>query len=398
MNLLWKLLRKHVSYVSFFGFFVANLLGMTIILLSMQFFRDVKTLFSDEHGVFRSDYMILHKGGDGLSRNTSQKGFTTEEIQELSEEPFCKHLGSFASSHYRVYCSLNIQGMGNMGTEMFFESVPDRFVQVDSSRWTFDPSHPSIPIVLPRSYLSVYNFGFAQSQSLPQLTEGVVGMMELTVTLHGNGLTERFPAKVVGFSSRLNTILVPESFLEWSNGRYASDVPDAVSRLIIELKDGVDKDVLTYFDSHGYGMEEENRQQARTTYFLNLVSGIVFSIGALICILSLFVLLLSIYLLVEKNLEKFRVLLLIGYHPFRISLPYIGLAVGTCAVVLICALMIMAICRDCYMDMIWQMFPYAQGTSLVPTILCGLCIWLVTAMLDVSAIYRRVMKLWNRMD
>ena len=35
MNLLWKLLREHVSVTQLVGFFVANLLGMLIILFGL---------------------------------------------------------------------------------------------------------------------------------------------------------------------------------------------------------------------------------------------------------------------------------------------------------------------------------------------------------------------------
>ena len=46
MKLVWKLLRRHISLPQFAGFFFANLLGMLIVLLSMQFYRDVKPIFS----------------------------------------------------------------------------------------------------------------------------------------------------------------------------------------------------------------------------------------------------------------------------------------------------------------------------------------------------------------
>ena len=39
--MVWKLLRRHLSIVQFVGFFLANLLGMFIVLLSIQFYQDV---------------------------------------------------------------------------------------------------------------------------------------------------------------------------------------------------------------------------------------------------------------------------------------------------------------------------------------------------------------------
>ena len=40
-RLVWKLLRQHISVGQLAGFFLANLFGMMIVLLSVQFYRDV---------------------------------------------------------------------------------------------------------------------------------------------------------------------------------------------------------------------------------------------------------------------------------------------------------------------------------------------------------------------
>ena len=40
-TLVWKLLRQHISIGQLAGFFLANLFGMMIVLLSVQFYKDV---------------------------------------------------------------------------------------------------------------------------------------------------------------------------------------------------------------------------------------------------------------------------------------------------------------------------------------------------------------------
>lgn len=59
----------------------------------------------------------------------------------------------------------------HLSTEMFFESVPDEYVDVNLDKWLFDKETRVIPIIIPRNYLNLYNFGFAQSRSLPKLSE-----------------------------------------------------------------------------------------------------------------------------------------------------------------------------------------------------------------------------------
>ena len=57
MNLVWKLLRQHISIPQFLGFFFANLFGMAIVLLGYQFYRDVVPVFTSEDSFMKSDFM-----------------------------------------------------------------------------------------------------------------------------------------------------------------------------------------------------------------------------------------------------------------------------------------------------------------------------------------------------
>ena len=335
MRLVWKLLRRHISLPQLAGFFLANLLGMVIVLMSLQFYRDVKPIFSEEDGFIRPDYLILSKrisslGAIGLgSTNT----FSQRDIDELTSQPFAKRVGAFTASQYKVSCSMGIEGLAQIGTEMFFESVPDAFVDVDLTKWHFSPEDGVVPIILPKTYLAIYNFGFAQSQNLPKLSEGVIGMVEMTISMRGNGLNEYIKGRVIGFSSRLNTILAPESFVRWSNERYAPDAEDEPSRIILEVSNPADDAIVHYINEKGYEMEDDKLDAGRMTFFLRLVAGIVMLVGLLISLLSFYILMLSIYLLVEKNTEKMRTLLLIGYSPAKVALPYQLLTIGMNAAV-----------------------------------------------------------------
>ncbi len=395
MKLLWKLLRRHVSPAQLGGFFAANLLGMLIVLLSFQFYRDVRPLFGREDGFLKSDYLILSKriSATGLWGETS--GFSAAEIEDIERQPFCRRVGAFTASQYRVSCSLGLKGIASFGTEMFFESVPDDFVDVDLSRWTFNPSDPMVPIILPRSYLAIYNFGFAQSQSLPKLSEGVVGMIELGIVLRGNGREERLKGRVIGFSSRLNTILVPESFIRWSNDRFAPDSDSTPSRLIVEVGNPADDAIVSYMDEHGYELEDDKLDAGRTTYFLRVVVGIVMAVGLLISLLSFYILMLSIYLLVQKNAKKLHNLLLIGYSPSRVARPYQLLTVAVNALVLAIALAALCMLRHYYMERLWAMFPQMPDGSIWPSVLLGLSLFVLVVTVNVVVVYRRVMKIWN---
>ena len=400
MKLVWKLLRRHISLPQLAGFFLANLLGMLIVLLSLQFYRDVKPIFSEEDGFIRPDYLILSKRISTL--NTIGLGtvstFSEKEMNELASQSFAKRVGAFTASQYKVACSMGIDGVAQLGTEMFFESVPDAFVDVDSKEWHFSEGDEMVPIILPRTYLAIYNFGFAQSQNLPKISESVVGLVEMTISMRGNGKNEYIKGRVIGFSTRLNTILVPESFIRWSNARYAPEAETEPSRIILEVSNPADDSIVNYINEKAYELEDDKLDAGRMTFFLRLVSGIVMLVGLLISLLSFYILMLSIYLLVEKNSDKMRTLLLISYSPARVALPYQMLTIGINLAVLLLAIIILIILRSWYLQMLATVFPKMQGGSILPAILLGIGLFVIVSIANCIVVRRRINRIWNNKD
>ena len=400
MNLVWKLLRRHISLPQLAGFFLANLLGMLIVLLSLQFYRDVKPVFSEEDGIIRPDYLILSKRISAL--NTIGLGsvstFSEREMNELASQPFAKRVGAFMASQYKVSCSMGINGVAQLGTEMFFESVPDAFVDVDLKKWHFSEGDDVVPIILPKTYLAIYNFGFAQSQNLPKISENIVGLVEMTIAMRGNGKNEFLKGRVIGFSTRLNTILAPESFIKWSNERYAPEAETEPSRIILEVKNPADDAIVNYLNEKGYEMEDDKLDAGRMTFFLRLVSGIVMLVGLLISLLSFYILMLSIYLLVEKNSDKMRTLLLIGYSPARVALPYQLLTIGINAAVLLIATCVLCWLRTLYLQRLQAVFPQMTAGSIWPAILLGLALFAIISLANAIIIRRRINRIWNNKD
>ena len=59
--LVWKLLRQHISIGQLTGFFLANLFGMMIVLLSVQFYKDVIPVFTEGDSFMKKDFIIATK-------------------------------------------------------------------------------------------------------------------------------------------------------------------------------------------------------------------------------------------------------------------------------------------------------------------------------------------------
>lgn len=388
--MIWKLLRQHISVAQLVGFFLANLCGMVIVLLSVQFYKDVLPVFTQGDSFMKKDYVIISKKVSTLGSLVSKGAtFSKTDIAEMQEQPFAKKTGAFTPAQFEVSAGMGMAGM-QLSTAMFFESVPDEFVDVRLEGWTYREGQDEIPIIIPRNYLNLYNFGFAQSRNLPQLSEGVMGMMTLDIRLSGQGRTEQMKGRIVGFSNRLNTILVPQAFMDWANVTFGKGEENAPSRLIVEVDNPADDRIAKYFKDKGYDTEGDKLDAGKTTWFLKMIVGIVLSVGLIISVLSFYLLMLSIYLLLQKNTKKMENLLLIGFSPAAVARPYQVLTVALNAAVAVIGILVLYMVRGGYMDMLRRMVPDLQKGSLWPALLTAGILFLVVSVLNVLAVRRKV--------
>lgn len=399
MNLVWKLLRQHISVPQFVGFFLANLFGMFIVLLGFQFYKDVMPVFTAEDSFMKTNFVILSKKiGMGNTISGRTNSFLNAEISDLAAQKFSGKVGKFTSTEYKVDAHMGVNGTEVLNSELFFESVPDEFVELPLKDWHYTPGERTVPIILPRTYIAMYNFGFARSHALPKISDGLVGMIDFDIFIQGNGHRESFKGKVIGFSSRMSTIVVPQAFMDWSNARFAPESHSDPTRLIVQVDNSSESSVTQYIDKKGFEVEDNQLEVEKTTYFLRMMVSIVMVVGLIISVLSFYILMLSIYLLVQKNSSKLENLLLIGYSPGRVGRPYQMLTIGLNIGVLLIAWVILYFIRGYYMDIVLTLFPDMDGGSMLPAFVLGVALFVFVSICNVIAVRHKIVNIWKRKE
>lgn len=360
LNLIWKLLRKHISLFELAIFFVVNLIGMVVIIGGLQLYNDIKPAISGENRLIGNDYLVITHPVERVGSGGKQ--FTVEDIAELKSQEFITDVGAFTSSQYEVYGSINFGGR-RLSTMLFFESVPDSFLDIKPNGWSYKEGNELIPIILPRNYLNLYNFGFSSTQQLPQITEDVIKRVELDITLRGNGFIEHYTGRVVGFSDRINTILVPQDFMLWANARYGEEESNGATRLIMEVDNPAAPELIACIETNGYEIENKPAESSKAIQVVKVCIVIIVCIGVVFSLLSLIILTLSIYLLLQKNISKLENLILIGYTPARVALPYNLLALILNLSIWVISSAIVIFAQRLYVGYISQMVGYDIATS-----------------------------------
>lgn len=393
-GLMWKLLRKHISAGQLIGFSIANLIGLTIVILAVQFYGDVRPIFNDEESFVSRDYLVITQRVTGMGALFgSSSEFSEEAIADIEKQPWVRKVGRFSTSGYDIVASVGIGGGRSMSTKFFFESIPTEFLDINPDDWHFSPQNPEVPVIVSKDYLALYNFGFAAAQGMPKISEGMIGMIPISFTFSGNGKSEVITGHIVGFSNRLNTIIVPEEFMRWSNKRYANGSDQQPSRLIVEVNTPGDVKIKEYMDANNYEIAGDKVNSGKANYFLTVMISIVIAVGVIISLLSFFVLMLSIYLLLQKNTKKLQDLLLLGYSPVEVSAPYTRMVILINSAVMIASIALMIVGRSFYLPML-EAFG-VSGSSLFTSIIIAIVIMGLITAGNVTAIRRKIKHLWR---
>ena len=427
MNFISRLLRKNISPARIAGFILSNFIGLAIVLGGLIFYLDARSIWDSEDSFIRSDYLVINKKVTSENTLRGASSFSEEDMKEIMQQPWVRKAAPFTAAAYRVRASLNQGGRG-MSTAMFFESIPDEYVDVPKSQWSWKEGSDEVPLIISKDYLTLYNFGFASAAGLPQMSEGLMSGIPLSITIsdeNGNR-SINLHGRVAGYSNRLNTILVPQNFMDWSNQILAekvypsdnsnssnssnssnnsnnsdssnnSDNSDKITaknpaRIIIDVNSPGDVAINEFLAAHDYEVAGD-KTAAAASFLLKLVVGIVLAIGGVITVLSLFILMLSVSLLMEKNRDKLHSLLMLGYPLSKVGAPYCRIVIWASSGAAVLALAAAALLRNAYLEPLRGLG--AATGSFWPVIILAIILTAIIVIFNIIAVRKKVRASWR---
>ncbi len=328
MRYLYQILWKDHSRAHLIWAFLGTLAGFVLLLAGIQFYTDLKKILAENRDLLDPEYIVINKKVNiGQTFGLDRAGFTEEEIEELSTQAFADRVAPFISNAFPVSGYTENERFPDFYTELFFEAIPDEYIDVKSEDWQWEPGNETIPIIIPQDYLNLYNFGFAPSQGLPQIPKGVISMINFRIRLTGQGTGnfDDYSGRIVGFSNRIHSILVPLDFLHWANGKYGYFEESDPSKIILVSKDPTDPAIIRYLDEKGYDTIREKLKSSRMNIILKFIISFLVIVAGIIIGLAFLVFLLSLQLMISRSSEKIRRLNKLGFNYLEISRPYIAL-------------------------------------------------------------------------
>lgn len=370
--MLIKLQKKTLIISQITGYALTLLIGTIIILVTLQFYFDIKPLLLKQTSVFKNKTAVISKKISIFKTlNKDKIYFTKQELNELKKQGFVKSIATFKTATFKINAySKQSENVPVFYTDLFFESIPDKFLDVKPEDWKWNKSSDFIPVIIPENYLNLYNFGFAESQGLPVLSKNTITQFKFDLKISGNYKSKSFKSKIVGFSNKVNSILVPETFLIWANKEFGRGEDNKISRVLIEFNNPSDKRILQYFNEHDYSINKDKLEFSKLLFFFKAALIFVFAIAVIIIILSVAFVLLSLNLILQKSKETLINLYHIGYGYKQISKFYQILISAITLISIVISIIVSNLIRQYYLSKIANLFD--ESTSYNITYLAGL--------------------------
>ena len=315
----------------------ALFVGTVLLLLAVMIWWNFRELLygSKQDDKLGSTFLVI--GKEVTNENMGKiraTVFTPADIDSLRHVSQVQEVGIMASNHFPVYAMMG----GNLAfaTELPLESVPDNFIDKIPEGWQWKPGSNDLPIIVSNQFLYIYNYVLAPSQGLPQLSQSSIKAIGISIKAGLHERSETYIGHVVGFSDRINSVMVPQSFIDYGNERYGKPgLTFAPFRLILRTKDPSDKAFSDYIENHNYTTNSQNLMWSKVRSIVEVVSTATGVLSILLLGIGSLVFILFIELTIAKAGHSVTLLIQLGYSPQKLSsfmgkqfVPKIGMVVS----------------------------------------------------------------------
>ena len=293
-------------------------IGVLLLLASVQMFVNIQALMKE--GSIRKngfDFISITKKVTNETMGHPEKNvFSDSDVAELKRKPFVTDVAPLQSNLFRVQLSA-----GNIlpfKTDLFVESIEDEFLDTVPPSFHWTEGQLKVPVIVSSDYLEMFNV-FAPSQGLSQVSKETAMNIPVVLGVSGNGKNVDFYGSVVAFSDRLNTVIVPKTFLDWANQTYGESRTQGYARLYIKTTDANNPDLLSYLDAKGYDTNRDRTKMGRTKQVMQGIFSGLGVFGLLVVVMALMLFSFYLQLVIARSKESLQLLLLIGYSPLWLS-------------------------------------------------------------------------------
>ena len=299
---------------------IGSFFGITFLVTSIHYLIRVSE-FGEGNDILGPNTIIASKKvTDANILGLAKTDFDPEELVEIRKLSFIEEVKPVISNNFDVYFETKDEKLPvPFGTDVFIQSVDTAFLDVKASNWDWQEGDESVPIIMPRDFIVMLNT-FASAQGIGQVSEDLAKKIrfKLSVSTEDRKKREAHYAHIIGFTSSVSAILVPESFMEYGNANFSDGSEQKITQIMISGKEGQFGKVEAYMTENGLESRESQMAIGRLKSIIGTLFLVVLGISVIAVFVSGLVLIQYMQLLITRNVYEVRTLIRIGYHPNEI--------------------------------------------------------------------------------
>lgn len=239
--------------------------------------------------------------------------FTNTELDELKQKPFLTGISPLVSNKFLIKASGG--SMLPFTTDFFVEALDNSFIDTVPANFAWKEGDNFVPVIVSSDYLELYNAVFAPSRDLPSFSANTVSSIKVELNCSSGTEEYTYKASVIALSDRINSVLVPKTFLEWANKNIGGISNFQPSRIFLKTKDANNPELLKFLEQKNYYINKDKTKFGRIKQILQAIVTGLAAFGIMVILLAMILFSFYLQLMIARSKENLLLLLQIGYSP-----------------------------------------------------------------------------------
>lgn len=220
-------------------------IGVLLLLCSVQMFININKLLKEKNIRKNGfDYISVTKTITNQNMGSDNR-FQEKEIEDLIAQPFITDVAALHSNQFRAKVSAG--SVIPFSSDLFLESIKNDFLDTVPPSFNWIPGQSEVPIILSADFLEMYNV-YAPAYDLPQLSAKSISSINIILECYSLLGVQKFQGRIVAVSDRINSVLVPGSFLIWANKNFGNVTSAPPARVYLKTTDANSAELLNFIE------------------------------------------------------------------------------------------------------------------------------------------------------
>jgi hypothetical protein len=289
--------------------------GITFLVMSIHYIIKVNEVGEGTEILGPNTIIVQKTVTSSTTIGLSKTDFSEREIEKIKSEKFVLDVKPVISNNFNLWFETDGKVIPPFKTNLFIQTIDKSFLDTDPKKWQWKEGDKSVPVIMPRDFIVMMNT-YASAAGFPQVSDELAMTAEFKFMLSNNdGKKTWVKVHIIGFTSAVSAVLVPESFMKYGNSNFSTGEDEKITQIMISGKEsefGLVEDLLTK-----KGLESKDSQMGvgRLKSMVGTLFFVVLCISIIAVFVSGLVLIQYMQLLMSKNAYEVRTLMRMGYHP-----------------------------------------------------------------------------------